>query len=111
MMNQKNLQRNCSETTVWRQGGKLSKFRWSYLCQNFQKVTNTKRFKEEVMHIWLADIKALSGTSDRKQTHIFGQGLIFKYTQIDYFYWLQICPFNAYEVIYSFSYSAVLWCF
>jgi hypothetical protein len=43
-------------------------------CQASQKITKAERVKEGVvMHVWLAGIKALPGTSGKGQMHIFGE--------------------------------------
>jgi hypothetical protein len=57
---------NIVQRQLLRRGGKLES-KWSHLCQTFQTLTKTKSFKEGVhMLVWLSDIKAFPGSSDRR---------------------------------------------
>jgi hypothetical protein len=48
----------------------------------------TKFTKAKYTYTWLPNIQALAGTSNRRQTHIFGQGLPFKVgTKMIALYW------------------------
>jgi hypothetical protein len=61
--------------TVQRQGGNTNKVQMESLVPDLSKIIKAKRVKEVLLrHVWLSDIKALSGTSDRRQTHIFWPG-------------------------------------
>jgi hypothetical protein len=67
-----------------------------------------ERVKEVVLrHVRLADMKALSGTFDKRQSHVFSQGLLLKYRETDYFYWLQTCPVILRDGVFNFGFKTV----
>jgi hypothetical protein len=58
------------------------------------EVAKAERYEEGVfMHV-ISCIKVYQ-TPGKRQTHVFGQGLLLKQRHYDHCYWLQICPFNG----------------